>query len=480
VSEQPAPPERYRLIGKLGRGGMGHVWLAEDTWLKREVALKQLIASTDDSADLARRRRRVLHEARALAKVKHPAIVPIHDFFFVKRDPWIVMEYIKGQALDKIIGREKLGERLIARIGLRVLDGLVAAHEQGIVHRDVKPGNILVAADGAVFLIDFGIARSAGDPSLTGAGFLGTLEYLAPERFEAGAEAGPPSDIWSLGVTLFCALEGYSPFRQYQPDTQAVMMAILRDTPAPTRHGPLADILLRMLDKNPEQRAAAPEARRALARVANGQSRPSPQLWPQSPKPSGQQVPTPRNEPVSASVLSGLGVEIVRADADEGASMLAALDPPAAARIVSECPAAERGTLLQGIAAIDPAAGATILRMLLAEAAGPAFGDLRPETAATLLAALPVPEAARILGCTSTRAAASAIAELTPSQAAARLRSIPDRKRAADVLSHAVSRAAVAIASADPQFARLVLPYLKESLQSRVKDAIARADHVAR
>lgn len=458
MTEQPALPERYRLIGKIGRGGMGDVWLAEDTRLKREVALKQLIASNDDTADLARRRRRVLHEARALAKVKHPAIVPIHDFFLVKRDPWIVMEYIKGEPLDKIIGRERLSERLIARIGLRVLNGLVAAHKEGIVHRDVKPANILVTADGAVFLIDFGIARSAGDPSLTGGlSILGTLEYLAPERLEAGAEAGPPSDIWSLGVTLFYALEGYSPFRHGQPDTQSIMMAIVRDTPTPARRCPLADITLRMLDKDPARRATAQEVRSVLERVANGQSQPSPQPWPPQPKPS---------------VLADLGEEIVRAGVDKGAAMLASLDVPAAARIVADCPATERGALLQGIAIVEPVIAATILRMLLAAAAGHAFGGLSPKTAASLLAEMPVPEAARILGCSGTRAAADAITEMAPSQAAAQLKSMADRKRAAEVLARALSGTVIAIAGADRDFARFVLPYLKEPLRSTVSDAI--------
>jgi tRNA A-37 threonylcarbamoyl transferase component Bud32 len=474
VTEQPALPERYRLIGKLGHGGMGRVWLAEDTWLKREVALKQLITSDGETADLtARRRRRVLHEARALARVKHPAIVPIHDFFVVRRDPWIVMDYIKGQSLDKVIGRERLSERLIARIGLRVLDALVAAHKEGIVHRDVKPANILVATDGAVYLIDFGIARSDSDPSLTGIAILGTLEFLAPERLEAGAKAGPPADIWSLGVTLFYALEGYSPFRHNQPDTQAVLMAILRDTPAPTRRGPLADITLRMLDKDPERRATAQEVRRVLERLAKGQPKPSPRPEAPEPKPFPRPKPLPRSGPVSASVMAGLGEEIVIAGADKGAALLVALDVPAAARVIADCPAEERGALLQGIAATEPGTAATILRMLLADAAGRAFRDLRPKTAASLLAAMPTPEAARILSGTDRRAAASAIMELAPPQAAAQLKGMPDKKRAAEVLAYTLSSTAIAIADADPQFARLVLPYLAEPLQSQVRQAIA-------
>jgi tRNA A-37 threonylcarbamoyl transferase component Bud32 len=482
LAELPELPERYRVIGKLGHGGMGRVWLAEDRWLKREVALKQLIASDDETDELARRRRRVLHEARALAKVKHPAIVPIHDLFVVKRDPWIVMEYINGHPLDKLIGTRRLDERSIARIGLRTLDGLDAAHKAGVIHRDVKPGNVLVAANGAIYLIDFGIARSASDPALTGMAILGTLEYLAPERLEAGAEAGPPSDIWALGVTLFYALEGYSPFRQGQPDTQAIMLAILRDTPILTKHGPLADIVLRMLDKVPGQRAAAAEVRRALGRIASGQPTPLSQLEPagqrpRSPaKPAAQPKPSmPRARPVAAEP-SDLKDEILRDGLGNGASMLVSLDLATAARIVAGLPAADRGALLQAIAAIESRTAATILRMLLADAAGRALGDMRPKTAASLLTAMPAPEAARILGNADLRCAADAITELAPQTAAAALRRIADRKRAAALLSGTAPRTAIAIACADREFGRSLLPLLAEPPQAEVGHALEGAN----
>lgn len=447
-SESLALPERYQVIGKLGHGGMGRVWLAQDTWLKREVALKQLIPSDDEAADRARRRKRVLREAQALAQVKHPSIVPIHDIFDIKRDPWIVMEYIKGQSLDKIIGRERrLGERVIAQIGLRVLDGLVTVHRKGIVHRDVKPGNILVTAEGGVFLIDFGIARSASDPSLTGMKLLGTLEFLAPERFKGG-EAGPPSDVWSLGVTLFCALEGYSPFGLGEPSPHAIMMAVLEQFPVPAQRGPLADIILRMLDKDPDRRAKAPEIRKALERIASKRAR-----QPARSEPSCDPSAQPPGAPVSATALANLEEEVVHAGANRGASMLLSLDVPTAARIVADTPAKERGALLQGIAADEPYVAATILRMLLADTAGPAFAGLLPATAASLLAAMPTPEAARILGGTNPQAAVKAIEKLPPEQAAARLRLMLDRQRAAELLSLVAPQAAAAIADADPQCA---------------------------
>lgn len=268
---QPGPmpgqvlKDRFRLVCQLGNGGMGSVWLADDEWLERSVALKALTPPHGRNTDLTERRQRVLHEARALARVRHPAIVPIHDLFFIADDPWIVMEYINGKSLDQIIREGTLDDRSIARIGMHLLRGLAAVHRAGIVHRDVKPANILQAKDGSVFLVDFGIARIAGDPSLTLQGIVGTLEYLPPERLKQGAKVGPPADVWALGVTFFKAIAGYSPFhRNSEQDWEAVMLAITQETPALTTRSPLADITLRMLVKDQTQRATIGEVHLAL------------------------------------------------------------------------------------------------------------------------------------------------------------------------------------------------------------------------
>jgi Protein kinase domain/MgtE intracellular N domain len=248
--------KRFRLVYKLGAGGMGSVWLAEDQLLERSVALKELIPHAG-ATDLPERRARALQEARAMARVRHQAIVPIHDVFFIDDDPWIVMEYISGRSLHDIIKQQTLDERSIARIGLQVLRGLVAVHRANVVHRDVKPTNILVADDDSIFLVDFGIARIAGDASLTGQSIVGTLDFLAPERFRAGYLVGPPADIWALGVTFYYALEGHYPFwRDSERGWEATMMAILNEAPrAPACHGRLADITLQMLEKDPGRRA---------------------------------------------------------------------------------------------------------------------------------------------------------------------------------------------------------------------------------
>ena len=261
--------DRYRLIHKLGAGGMGSVWLAEDSLLGRQVALKEL-AGYHSNVDRGETRARAIREAQALARVRHPAIVSIYDLLSIGDDLWIVMEYISGRSLaDIMTHRDQLDEKMIARIGQAVLQGLGAVHAAHVVHRDVKPANILVADDGSVSLVDFGIAQIAGDMSLTGQhAVIGTAEFLAPERL-AGRTAGPSADLWSLGVTLFSALEGYSPFRRN--GVEATVTAILRDDPpTPSRRGRLAEVVLRLLVKDPSQRADAREFALALQSILDG------------------------------------------------------------------------------------------------------------------------------------------------------------------------------------------------------------------
>ena len=257
---------RYMLIKKLGAGGQGSVWLAEDQLLSRVVALKQLgnFAFLDPDERWAR----ALAEAKAVARVKHPAIPAIYDSFIADDSPWIVMEYIRGRSLDMIIGEHSLEEGTIAKIGLPVLMALNAAHLAGVVHRDVKPANILVTDEGSVFLVDFGIAKILGDTALTGQqGIIGTLEFMAPERLK-GLPASPASDLWSLGVTFFYALEGHSPFRINAEGAATAVAAILSgDPPCLVKGGKLAEITRRLLRKDPAQRPNAQEVAMALRSI---------------------------------------------------------------------------------------------------------------------------------------------------------------------------------------------------------------------
>jgi hypothetical protein len=255
---------RYELRSRLGSGGMGSVWLAEDLLLGRDVALKEL-GHHFAGGDSDERWARALVEAKAMARVIHPALVPIHDAFMADEVAWIVMGYIKGRSLDAIIRVQPLDEQTAASIGLPILGALRAVHAAQVMHRDVKPANILVSDNDSVFLVDFGIAKIGGEEQLTRTGqLLGTPMFLAPELIQ-GEPPGPASDLWSLGVTLFCALEGYSPFRR--DDVQATLVAILRDDPpCPTNEGKLAAAITRLLHKDPAQRMGAQE----LADVLQG------------------------------------------------------------------------------------------------------------------------------------------------------------------------------------------------------------------
>ena len=483
-SGQQILKDRYQLVKQLGHGGMGSVWLAEDTWLERPVALKELIPPRE-SEELADRRKRMVQEARALARLRHPAIVPVHDLFFIHEDPWIVMEYVSAPSLDDILKRESLDERRIARIGLRVLRGLDAVHRAGIVHRDVKPSNVLVASDNDAFLIDFGIARITGGPSLTGKYVIGTPEYMAPEQLKLGAKVGPPADIWGLGVTLFQALEEYSPFGQREP--ARAVRAIERETPKPARHGPLADIALRMLAKDQAERATAQQVIRALTAfltdaprqrdAGNGTRRPVDLKATQSASERGSRRPAERASRPPKDELaraSGIRDEVLHVGPETGAAMLLKLDVRTSVKILADCPDRRRGELLQAIAVVEPDTAATILRMLPAAPAGSAFAYMRPQTAASLLSAMPGQEAVRILTSTDVLAAASAIMELSPADAVALLESMLTVQRAAEILNNTTSETAIALVRVNPNFGRRVQPYLIEPLRTRVGRALAK------
>ncbi|NUR66992.1 MAG: protein kinase [Streptomyces sp.] len=266
---------RYRVVAQLGRGGMGMVWRAVDEVLGREVAVKELRTYTDaDGPELADLRLRMQREARAAARVRHPGVIAVHDVAEVDGRPLIVMELVDGPSLDDVLrDRGTLGPHEAAGIGAKVMDALAAAHRAGVLHRDVKPGNILLDRSGRVVLTDFGIATmdDPGDGSathLTRSGELvGSLDYLAPERAQ-GADPGPASDVWALGATLYAAVEGSSPFRR--TSTFSTLTAIVAEPlPEPTRAGPLAPVLQRLLDKRPEARPEAEEARQLLQGVAD-------------------------------------------------------------------------------------------------------------------------------------------------------------------------------------------------------------------
>ena len=270
---------RYRLVRHLGRGGMGTVWHAQDTLLQRDVAIKEIWLSNAghepvDPADPLVRR--ALREAQAAARLRHPGIVTVHDVVTDEGRPWIVMELINGQSLAQIIQEHGLlTEHRTAEIGLQVLDALSAAHREGIAHRDVKPANIMLDAAERVVLTDFGIAAIDDATALTATGqMVGSPAYLAPERIN-GQPATAASDLWALGVTLYTAVTGRSPFQR--EDTQATFAAILTSRPATPAHaGRLWPVIKGLLVKDPTRRLGTEQVRKLLANVAHPAGAPQP------------------------------------------------------------------------------------------------------------------------------------------------------------------------------------------------------------
>ncbi|MGC7098776.1 protein kinase domain-containing protein [Amycolatopsis lurida] len=251
---------RYRLGRTLGEGGMGVVWRAHDELLDREVALKELRhTSAFDPADPDPAYRRMLREAMAAAQLRHPGIITVHDVVIDRDRPWIVMELVEGPSVAQLVAeRGPLPEWQAAAIGRQVAQALAAAHARGIVHRDVKPANILLDGDRAV-LTDFGIAAMSGATALTGTGnLIGSPEFMAPERVN-GHPAGPPSDLWSLGVMLYSAVSGRSPFTG--EDLHGALAAVLTREPVPLPQVPsLWPVIAALLRKNPAERPSGAQA----------------------------------------------------------------------------------------------------------------------------------------------------------------------------------------------------------------------------
>ncbi|MEU7870218.1 serine/threonine-protein kinase [Dactylosporangium sp. NPDC049140] len=267
--------ERYRLIEQLGSGGMGRVWLARDEMLRRDVAVKEVIPPeglTPQERDELRMR--TLREARAAARLNDANVVRIYDVVHTEQAPWIVMEYVPSRSLHQVITEDgPLPAERVAGIGLAVLSALRAAHAAGVLHRDVKPGNVLLADTGRVVLTDFGLAVfEGGDGAVTRPGLiLGSPQYISPERAREGT-SGPEADMWSLGATLYAAVEGRSPYAR--STTYATLTALATEEPdPPARAGVLKPVLAALLRKDPRARAGTAETERLLQRALSGEGR---------------------------------------------------------------------------------------------------------------------------------------------------------------------------------------------------------------
>ncbi|MFH9196884.1 serine/threonine-protein kinase [Streptomyces anulatus] len=261
---------RYRLLARLGHGGMGTVWRAHDEVVDREVAVKEpRVPEHLGEREHSMVHQRMQREARAAARIDHPSVVTVHDVVVEDGKPWIVMELVRGPSLGDRLQEGTLDPREAARIGLAVLDALMAAHAIGILHRDVKPDNVMLGTGDRVVLTDFGIAQVEGEQQLTETGaFVGSPEYISPERV-LGQRPGPESDLWSLGVVLYAAVEGMSPYRRSH--TPATLQAVLSAEPqVPARGtGAFGTLVMQLLRKDPAARPPAAEVRRALQQLAS-------------------------------------------------------------------------------------------------------------------------------------------------------------------------------------------------------------------
>ncbi|WP_020135745.1 serine/threonine-protein kinase [Streptomyces sp. 351MFTsu5.1] len=283
---------RYRLGGVLGRGGMGTVWRAEDETLGRTVAVKELrFPASIDEDEKRRLITRTLREAKAIARIRNTSAVTVYDVVDEDDRPWIVMELVEGKSLAEVIREDGLLEpKRAAEVGLAILDVLRSAHREGILHRDVKPSNVLISEDGRVVLTDFGIAQVEGDPSITSTGMLvGAPSYISPERAR-GHKPGPAADLWSLGGLLYAAVEGAPPYDK--GSAIATLTAVMTEPlEEPKNAGPLKDVIYGLLSKDPAQRLDDSRARAMLTAVIHA---PEPrEAEPEPPSDATRVVPLP-------------------------------------------------------------------------------------------------------------------------------------------------------------------------------------------
>ncbi|GAB1508681.1 serine/threonine-protein kinase [Actinophytocola sp. KF-1] len=257
---------RYRLRRQLGQGAMGTVWEAYDEFLHRAVSVKEVLlppgVPDEQAAEL---RERTLREARAIAALSHPNVITLHDVAREGGEPFVVTEYLLAHSLATLINvLGPLPEQKAAAIADAVAAGLAAAHQAGITHRDVKPGNVLIGVDGQVKLTDFGIARNVSEATLTSTGImLGSPAYISPE-VAAGREVTPAADLWGLGATLFAVIEGRPPYDADGAVLETVNQVVHGDVPRPSAEGPLGEIVAALMVKEPEERISLREVRNRL------------------------------------------------------------------------------------------------------------------------------------------------------------------------------------------------------------------------
>ncbi|MEW1627435.1 serine/threonine-protein kinase [Streptomyces sp. NPDC089173] len=356
---------RYRLGGVLGRGGMGTVWRADDETLGRTVAVKELrFPGAIDEDEKRRLITRTLREAKAIARIRNNSAVTVYDVVDEDDRPWIVMELVEGKSLAEAIREDgTLTPKRAAEVGLAILDVLRSAHRQGILHRDVKPSNVLIAEDGRVVLTDFGIAQVEGDPSVTSTGMLvGAPSYISPERAR-GHKPGPPADLWSLGGLLYASVEGSPPYDK--GSAIATLTAVMTEPLDPPKNaGPLTEVIYGLLARDPDQRLDDAGARALLNKVINAPDAPA--------------VPPADSTQVMA-------LPVVPADAEPGAGRAAkaakAAKPPKQTTGASSESGPGEGTRDRLRGALRSVRGAKAASGIAAGAAGAAAASASPASA---------------------------------------------------------------------------------------------------
>ncbi|WP_343947009.1 serine/threonine-protein kinase, partial [Pseudonocardia zijingensis] len=267
---------RYRLDERIGAGAMGAVWRATDELLNRTVAVKELLAAAapptaagNDALEVSRQR--ILREGRIGARLQHPHVISMFDVVVHEDRPWLVMEYLPSRSLAQVLGdKGPLPPEQVGDIGRQVADGLAAAHLAGVTHRDVKPGNVLIADDGRVKLTDFGVSRAVDDVQLTRTGLIaGTPAFLSPE-VARGLNPTAASDVFALGATLYAAVEGTPPFGLDDNAYALLHKVATEQVRRPKQDGPVVDMIMRLLSREPDDRPSAAQARDAFAAVIAG------------------------------------------------------------------------------------------------------------------------------------------------------------------------------------------------------------------
>jgi hypothetical protein len=426
---------RFVIEARLGSGGMGRVWRGRDGKLDRVVALKQVRA---DVGRLPELRARAEQEARALARIDHPGIVRVHDVLDAPDGPWIVMDYVPGTVLGALIEQSPLPEHEVVRIGAQALNALAAAHAVGVFHRDVKPDNILITASGEVVLVDFGIAAIEGHQRFTALGHvIGTPDFIAPERLR-GIPVDGAADLWSLGATLYTALEGRPPF--HRSTEEATKFAILALPPDPMiRAAGLKSTINRLLAKSPANRMTAAE----LAQRLQQTPRRDPGTVPRPPRQvsaTRQPPPPPHRENGGLAGRSGAGTggdggsqrvrrTLAGADTAERGSMILALPAAEAAVLLAQQRQLFTTAAVEELCR-EPTKSAKILQMLLPHRVGWLLDQVRdPKLVAGVVLAMDPHHRGRMLAHMHDRhsaAALEAMAAIDPRQTGLAVAAMPE------------------------------------------------------